>query len=126
MWWSSSKLACALLLSACVSAAPDLPTAAKPSLAEFDAADKALSCDAIATQTAEINRQLAAIDARVDANRVRNEMLVYFGGAIVPLFATESNNAEKAQVPILQNRKDVLMRLATVRGCSTSPKPLPN
>jgi hypothetical protein len=125
-----SRLATAalLLLAGCAGSAPSLPpdtTSVNRSrtltLADFAEADRTLSCDAIGNERRQIADTVAAANARIEANRTKNQVAGYFAGLfIVPAIATEGNYAEKDEIARLSQRKDTLIQLASVKGCTAT------
>jgi hypothetical protein len=115
-----------LLLAGCAAPAPTLPPDTTSvnrtqslALADFTTADQALSCDQIAAGLRSIDGEMQAANARIEANRVQNEVAGYFGVLyLVPLVATEGNYAEKDEISRLYQRRDTLVKLAVLKACA--------
>jgi hypothetical protein len=117
-----------LFLAGCATPAPKLPPDTTSvnrnrtlTMADFVEPDRALSCDAIASERRQIADGVAAANARIEANRTKNQVAGYFGGLfIVPALATEGNYAEKDDIVRLSQRKDTLIQLANVKACAST------
>jgi hypothetical protein len=121
-------VAALLLLAGCAASAPKLPpdtTSINRSrtltITDFAEPDRALSCEAIGSERRQIADAVAAANARIEANRTKNQVAGYFGGLfIVPALATEGNYADKDEIARLSQRKDTLIQLASVKGCAAT------
>ncbi len=59
-----------------------------------------------------------ADNGKIEGNRTRNQIAGYFGALyLVPLVAMEANDPEKKDLVALYARRDVLIKLNTVKGC---------
>lgn len=119
-------VAAALVLSACARSAPDLPSDRSSVNAErqvskidFSAVDLALSCEAIAREQRGIRDKADAHNQSIRKHRGQNQAASYIAGVIFlpAILATESNEAEKAELDRLQQRHDDLVALRRVRDC---------
>jgi hypothetical protein len=117
----------ALLLGGCAGAAPPLPvdttgttSTQHASLADFTAADAALSCPQIVAEHSGLKAQMDQANANVQANRQRNQIAGFIAVTVTPLayIATEGNDADKAAIKAAYARQDVLEKLAMLKGCS--------
>lgn len=114
-----------LLATGCASSAPPLPDdttsvnrAQTITLDAFSKEDAGLSCDQIAAERQGIDAQMREANGKIEDNRTQNQVAGYFGSMLlVPLAATEGNQAEKDQIKQLYGRQDTLIKLATVKGC---------
>lgn len=115
-----------LLTAACAGSAPPLPTdttsnnrQATIKSSDFSSGDLAKNCSNIKS---ELNTNAAAIgnnNSVIESNRGKNQVAGYLGGMfLVPLAATESNTQEKEKIAQLQNRQDVLRKLAAFKKCN--------
>ena len=123
----------ALLLAGCASEAPPLPSDTTSvdrsrdlTLDDFTPQAQAMSCDDIGAERRQIADTMQTTNAAVDANRTRNQIavgFVSFGGLVAApaLLASESNDAEKDQLTKLYERRDTLIKLATLKHCPTLP-----
>lgn len=115
----------ALLLAGCAAPAPPLPVDTTSvnrtqsiTLSAFATDDAALSCEEIATERQDIDKQMRAANARIEGNRTQNQVAGYLGALlVVPLVATESNQAERGQIAKLYARQDILIKLAAAKDC---------
>lgn len=115
----------ALLVAGCAAPAPPLPTDTTSvnrtqsiTLNAFSTDDAALSCDEIATERRVIDKQMRATNGQIEGNRTQNQVAGYFGALlVVPLIATEGNQAERDQITKLYARQDILIKLAAVKSC---------
>jgi hypothetical protein len=129
---SRRRVAALLLLLAaggCANHAPDLPpdttgigSVRRLTLADFDAADAALSCEQIAEQRRQIASDLGTANGNIEANRTHNQVTGFIGAAVLPLayIATEGNYADKDRIRALYPRNDTLIKLASVKSCPPS------
>lgn len=116
-----------LLVAACASSAPPLPADTTSlnrtqslSLDAFSKEDAARSCEQIAAERHEVESRMQEDNRRIEGNRTRNQVAGYFGAlAVVPLVATEGNEAEREEITRLYGRQDTLIKLAAVKGCQT-------
>lgn len=125
----NSRLACAgfavLMLVGCAGSAPPLPVdttsvnrSKSVSLADFSAADAQLSCEQIDQERQDIAATMKEANGRIEDNRTQNQVAGYLGAhLLLPLVATEGNQAEKDQIAQLYVRQDILIKLAATKGC---------
>lgn len=114
-----------LLVTGCAAPAPSLPTDTTSvnrtqsiTLDAFSADDAAFSCEKIEMERQVIDQQMKAANGEIEGNRKPNQVAGYLGGLfIVPLVATESNQAEKDQITKLYTRKDTLIKLSAAKSC---------
>ena len=117
-------LACFVLVS-CAGSAPPLPEdttatnrARSLSLSDFSSTDAATDCTAIRLERGQNNAKIEQDKKAIESNRRQNQVAGYLGTLlVVPLIATESNDAEKNDITTLQQRQDVLNKLAAVKQC---------
>ncbi len=79
-----------------------------------------MECEAVLGDIRRIDAQMRIANARIEAERPRNQAAAYFAGVLLfpPLLAsTEANEAERAQVTGLYEERDVLLVRARVIGC---------
>ncbi|MDR3439784.1 hypothetical protein [Telmatospirillum sp.] len=115
----------AVLLAACASSAPPLPVDTTSvnrvqsiGMDAFSKEDAALSCDRIAAERRDIDAQMQAATGKIEDNRTQNQVAGYLGSQLLlPLLATDNNQAEKQQISQLYARRDVLIKLAAVKDC---------
>lgn len=115
----------ALSLGGCAASAPSLPPDTTSvnrtqsiTLDAFSPEDAALPCEQIAAQRQDIDRQMRGANGKIEENRTQNQVAGYLGAQLLlPLVATESNQAEKDQIKALYVRQDTLIKLAAVKGC---------
>ena len=115
----------ACVLGGCAGSAPALPpdttsanAATHATLADFSPSDAALSCAQIQSEGAGIEDRMHADNGKIEGNRTRNQIAGYFGALyLVPLVAMEGNDPEKKDLMTLYARRDVLIKLNTVKAC---------
>jgi hypothetical protein len=114
-----------LMVAGCAASAPSLPAdttsvnrVQSVSLDTFSKEDAAMSCDQIAAERRDIDRQKQEANGRIEDNRTQNQVAGYFGAQLLlPLLATEGNQAEKDAITRLYGRRDTLIKLSAVKGC---------
>ena len=114
-----------VILASCAASAPLLPddtTAINKqhsvSISDFSSQDAAMSCDAIKIEQSGNTVKIAQDNKAIESNRRLNQTAGYLGGLLVlPLIATEGNYSEKDDITALQQRQDVLRKLAIVKRC---------
>jgi len=131
--WRFSKLLLSCLgtwfLVGCASEAPPLPADTTSvnrvrdlTLGDFTPEARAMSCDDIVADRHRIDDDMQKLNDTVNSNRSHNETLVgfsSFGGIVFAplLLATESNDTEKGQIAQLYERRDTLIKLASLKHC---------
>jgi len=120
-----------LLLAGCASDAPPLPPDTTSinrthnlTLDDFTPKARAMSCEDIAAERRKIADAMQAANDAIKKNRTRNEVvvgIVDMTGLIgTPLLAASDNNdAEKSEITKLYERQDMLIKLATLKHCTT-------
>lgn len=124
---NGALLVTAVILGGCAGSAPPLPTdttsanaVAHATLADFSPSDAALSCAQIQSEGTAIEDRMRADNGKIEGNRTRNQIAGYFGALyLVPLVAMEPNDPEKKELVALYARRDVLIKLTTVKACRT-------
>lgn len=114
-----------LALAACAESARPLPpdTSANPAQerAFFEALperDRTMTCAQIGAERAAVDDAIVQHRAEMERRRANNAVATYFGGLfIVPLIAIDRANDVVVQLNSLNERKDVLMRMASFRRC---------
>lgn len=115
-----------LVLAACNRPAADLPpdygsvTARNTvSLAEFSAADQALSCPDVDRARVALKGEADELTKKIMSHRSNNQTAGYIGGALfLPvLFALELSAEDKASLDRIQGRDDTLLKLKSVKRC---------
>lgn len=114
-----------VLLMGCAASAPPLPLDATSvnrvqslALSSFTKEDAALSCDQIVAERQQIDVALAQNNEQIEGNRTRNQVAGYFGALfVIPLVAIDNNGAEKDEITRFYARRDILVKLGTVKGC---------
>ncbi len=114
-----------VLLAGCAASAPSLPPDTTSvnrtqslTLGSFSKQDAALSCTQIAAERQRVDLALAQANGRIEDNRTQNQVAGYFGGLFVlPLAATDNNDAEKDEITRIYGRRDTLVKLGSVKGC---------
>jgi hypothetical protein len=114
-----------VLLMGCAASAPPLPPDATSvnrvqslALSSFTKEDAALSCDQIVAERQQIDLALVQNNEQIEGNRTRNQVAGYFGALfVIPLVAIDNNGAEKDEITQFYARRDILVKLGTVKGC---------
>lgn len=115
-----------VVLAGCATSAPPLPPDTTSvnrtqslTLDSFAKEDAALSCEQIGAERQQIDQSLRDANGRIEGNRTQNQVAGYFGALIlVPLVATDNNDAEKAEITRIYGRRDMLIKLGGVKGCA--------
>lgn len=112
------------LIAGCARSAPPLPAdtgsvdGVRLKLEDFALADQKLSCPGIDQHLLAKTREAKANNAVIKSERVRNQVVGFFAMyAIVPAFATENNDAQKAALEKIQRRWDELIALRRLKNC---------
>jgi len=126
----SAIVTCAIfVLSGCASAPPPLPpdttsinAAHQLTLADFDAADLALSCSEISQQEQAMTANIDAAAAKITASRQSNEAIGLVASvAFTPLWlATDNNTPEKKAYETSYARRDKLRELSNLKHCNSN------
>jgi hypothetical protein len=126
-------LSAVLLLAACASEAPPLPpdtTSVTRSrdlnIDDFTAEARAMSCSEITDERRKIADAMETASNTIAGNRTRNQILVgvfSLGGLVAApvLLAAEHDDAAKDEITKLYERRDTLMKLATLKHCPAPP-----
>ncbi len=118
----------AFLLAGCAGSAPPLPKdygsvdAAKPSLSQFDAEVRQLTCEEIDAELETLHMQETLINQEIAGERGGNQAIGFVAGlafpVLLPLFAAaDFHGDEKDALELLNKRRDTLLTLEVAKDC---------
>jgi transaldolase len=116
----------ALLLIGCATSAPPLPPDTSSvnrvrsiALSDFTPQDAGLSCEQIAEERRTNAAAVRDANAQIEANRKQNQVAGFIGaiGFAPAYLATEGNHEDKRRLVEIQEREDVLIKLASLKEC---------
>lgn len=111
-------VAAVALASACARSAPDLPPQASAASVVLSPVEARFSCDQIDGAITALQAERDQLTSVIQGNRQRNQTAGYLGALfIVPLVATESNDAEKKRLDEIQAETDRLYAVRRARSC---------
>jgi hypothetical protein len=116
-------------LAGCAGSAPALPPdttsinrSRSLTLDDFTPQARAMSCADIALERQKIAAAMKTANAAIESNRTRNQVAGYFAGlALLPVVATENNDAEKDEITKLYKHQDLLIQLGALKHCPDVP-----
>lgn len=110
--------AAVLLTAACARSAPELPPQSNGGQVTLTPVEAAMQCSDIDAAITARRGEREALTATIHGNRQRNQTAGYFGALfILPLVATEGNEAEKRRLDEIQAETDRLFAVRRARSC---------
>jgi hypothetical protein len=104
----------------CARNAPTLPSIeSRTAQVNRNSPEFRLSCSQLTGALKENKIQITQIESRMDEERVRNQAVMLLFGA-PGVIATKQFDNEKAQLDILQSKRDVLILAATEKKCAAN------
>jgi hypothetical protein len=110
-------LAACLTMAACAAPPPALPPA-RSGVAATSPADPA-ACQAVVQDLGRIDADMHTANARIEAERPRNQAIGYFSAVLFPplLLAAEPNTAERDSITAMYRERDEKLAVAAEMGC---------
>src|SRR5262245_48449060 len=110
----------ALMAAACARGAAELPpdtvTSGSAAAVMLSPAESRLTCADVTRERASISKEERELEAKIRANREKNQAAVFLAGAAGAALA-DHNEAEKRRLDELQQKRDRLIVIARQKAC---------